>query len=216
MLTVDQDKLHNRYICHEHFPPESFTNVFNKIRLISTAIPYKYEFEQHQSSTSLGLNQNKISEQECLKISTPTKTYAHTKSNMVELVFSSPPSLFSTPQKTKITNIIEMPDSNLKRKCDLIENDTPRKLNLKQKLKQKNKIIHNKITHISKLKKRCSFNTHNNFKNSVNTYNFSSINSKAMVTMQLKDKHRPFFQIFTLSKSKFTRTFDYSPLDWSI
>jgi hypothetical protein len=35
-----------------------------------------------------------------------------------------------------------MPDSNLKRKCDLLEKDTPRKLILKQK----NKIIHNKIT----------------------------------------------------------------------
>jgi hypothetical protein len=47
-----------------------------------------------------------------------------------------------------------MPDSNLKRKCDLLEKDNPRKLILKQKLKQKNKIIHNKITHISKSKKR--------------------------------------------------------------
>lgn len=31
-----------------------------------------------------------------------------------------------------------MPDSNLKRKCDLIEKDIPRKLILKQKLKQNN------------------------------------------------------------------------------
>jgi len=30
---------------------------------------------------------------------------------------------------------------------------TPRKFNLKQKLQQKNKIIHHKIVHISKLKK---------------------------------------------------------------
>jgi hypothetical protein len=200
LFSIEQEKLHNRYICQEHFPPESFTNIFNKIRLVSTAIPYKYKSEQKQQpSTLLGFNQNDASEQECLTISTPVNTYTHTKSDMVELVFSSPSSSLSTPRsnkslsnKTKITDIIQMADSNLKRKCDLLEKDTHRKLILKQILKQKNKIIHNKITHISKLKKRgrC-FNRYNNLKNSINSHQFSSINSKAIVTMQLKDRQRP-------------------------
>jgi len=107
---------------------------------------------------------------------------------MVELVFPSPTSMFSTPQKIKITNIIDIPSPNLKRKSDLIEIDTARKINLKQK----NKLIHNKITHISKLKKRViTFKTHNNVKNSINMHNFPSINSKSIVTMQLKDRRRP-------------------------
>lgn len=193
LFSVEPDKLHNRYICQEHFPPESFIQNFSQNRLIDTAIPYNYE-SKIQPSTSSGFDQNDKSEQEYnILISTPTKTYTRSKSDMVELVFPSPPSLFSTPQKAKITNIIEMPSPNLKRKSDLIEIDTPRKIHLKQKLKQKNKIIHNKIAHISKLKKKriSTVNTHNNIKNLINMHNFSSINSKAMVTMQLKDRRRP-------------------------
>jgi len=192
LFSVEPDKLHNRYICQEHFPPESFIQNFIQNRLTDTAIPYNYKSEA-QPSTSLCFDQNDKSEQEynILK-STPTKTYIRSKSDMVELVFPSPPSMFSTPQKIKITNIIDMPSPNLKRKSDLIEIDTPRKINLKQKLKLKNKLIHNKISHISKLKKRVNtFNTHNNVKNSINMHNFPSINSKAIVTMQLKDRRRP-------------------------
>ncbi|KAL4141601.1 hypothetical protein QTP88_004217 [Uroleucon formosanum] len=192
LFSVEPDKLHNRYICQEHFPPESFIQNFTQNRLIDTAIPYNYKSEA-QPSTSSGFNRNNKSEQEynILK-SIPTKTYARSKSDMVELVFSNPHSMFSTPQKIKITNIIDMPSPNLKRKSDLIEIDTPRKIDLKQKLKQKNKLIHNKITHISKLKKRVNtFNTRNNVKNSINMHNFLSINSKAIVTMQLKDRRRP-------------------------
>jgi hypothetical protein len=51
---------------------------------------------------------------------------------MVELVFPSSSSLISTPQKYQITNLIQMPTPNLKRKYDSIDIDTPRKLNLKQ------------------------------------------------------------------------------------
>jgi hypothetical protein len=153
LFSVEQEKLHNRYICQEHFPPESFTNVFSKNRLISTAIPYKYQFEE-QPSTSSGFDLNDKFDQKYIAMSPPTKTYTRTKSDMVELVFPSPPSFFSTPQKTKITNIIQMPSPNLKIKCDSNETDTPRKINLKQKLKEKKKIIHNKRTHISKFKKK--------------------------------------------------------------
>ena len=160
--------------------------------MLDTAIPYNYKSEA-QPSTSSVINQNDKSEKEYnILMSAPTKTYTRSKSDMVELVFPSSPSMFSTPQKIKITNIIDMPSPNLKRKSDLIEIDTPRKINLKQKLKQKNKSIHSKISHISKLKKRVNtFNTHNNVKNSINMHNFPSINSKAIVTMQLKDRRRP-------------------------
>lgn len=184
--------MHNRYICQEHFPPESFNNFSDKNRLISTAIPYNYfNTSEQQPCTSSNLNQNHNFKHESIKISTPTKTYNHTKSDMVELVFPSPTSILTTTQKAKITNIINMPSPNLKRNCDSIETDTPRKLKLKQKLQQKNKIIHNKIVHISKLKKKGSFNTRNSFKNSINMHKFSSLNSKAIVTMQLKDRRRP-------------------------
>ncbi|KAL4153780.1 hypothetical protein QTP88_001613 [Uroleucon formosanum] len=191
LFSVDPDKLHNRYICQEHFPPESFVQNFTQNRLIDTAIPYNYQ-SKTQPSISSDINQNDESQHEYNIMSTKTKTYTCSKPDMVELVSPSPSSTFSTPQKIKITNIIDMPSPNLKRKSDLIEIDTPRKIKLKQKLKLKNKLIHNKITQISKLKKRVNtFKTHNNVKNSINMYKFPSINSKAMVTMQLKDRSHP-------------------------
>lgn len=123
---------------------------------------------------------------------TPVKTYTRSKSDIVELVFPSPSSSISTLQKTQITNIIEMPSPNLKRKLNFIEEHTPRKLKLKQKLKEKNKTIHNKITHISKLKKKiCGFKIRNNLNNLLYSHHFKSNNSKAIVTMQLKNKQRP-------------------------
>lgn len=85
-----------------------------------------------------------------------------------------------------------MPSPNLKRKSDIIEIDTPRKLELKRKLKQKNKTVHNKINHISRLKKRISnFSVKNNLNNLLNIHDFLSVNSKSMVTMQLKNRRRP-------------------------
>ncbi|CAI6368008.1 unnamed protein product [Macrosiphum euphorbiae] len=140
LFSIEPFKLHNRYIFQEHFPPESFIQNFTQNRLIDTAIPYNYKSDA-QPSTSSGFDKNAKSEQEynILKL-TPTKTYTRSKSDIVELVFPSPPSMFSTLQKIKITNIKDMPSPNLKRKSDLIEIDTPRKINLKKKNKTKKHI----------------------------------------------------------------------------
>lgn len=62
LFSVEPDKLHNRYICQEHFPPESIIQHFTQNRLIDTAIPYNYKSEA-QPSTSSGFNQNDKSEQ---------------------------------------------------------------------------------------------------------------------------------------------------------
>lgn len=41
LSSLDPQKLHNRYICQEHFPPESFMNPNDQKKLVCTAIPYK-------------------------------------------------------------------------------------------------------------------------------------------------------------------------------
>lgn len=73
--------------------------------------------------------------------------HTHVLNHTLELLFPSP-SFSSTLEKNKIIDIIQMPSPNLKRKYDSITTDTPRKLILKQKLRQKNKLIHNKISHV--------------------------------------------------------------------
>lgn len=114
----------------------------------------------------------------------PIKTYTHFKSTPVKIEVPSLSSFFTTPQNTNIINRIQITSPNLKTKCESIETDSSRKPKLRQK--------HNKITRISKLVKRAkSFSTRNNFKNLMSMQNFSSINSKAMLTMQLKDRGRP-------------------------
>jgi hypothetical protein len=101
---------------------------------------------------------------------------------------SSPSSIISTPQKKKITSLIQMPSPNLKRKLD---NDSPRKIKLKQQIEKKSKLIHNKNTHISKLKKCVSqYKIRNSFNNLMSAFKFPSSNSRAIVTMQLKKKRR--------------------------
>lgn len=81
-----------------------------------------------------------------------------------------------------------MPSPNIKRKLD---NDSPNKIKLKQQIAKKSKLIHNKNTHILKLKKSVSkYKNSNNFNNLMSAFKFPSCNSRAMVTMQLKTKRR--------------------------
>lgn len=54
LFSLDKNKLHTRYICQEHFSPESFLNN-NKSRLINnTAVPYKYYTNEQPSTSSTG------------------------------------------------------------------------------------------------------------------------------------------------------------------
>uniref|UniRef100_A0A2S2PQL0 THAP-type domain-containing protein n=1 Tax=Schizaphis graminum TaxID=13262 RepID=A0A2S2PQL0_SCHGA len=53
LLSLDKTQLYNRYICQEHFSPDSFMNTSNK-NLKPTAIPYKHNSEQAGPSTSSG------------------------------------------------------------------------------------------------------------------------------------------------------------------
>lgn len=134
-----------------------------------------------------------IAESDKLTLLTPTKTYVKSRSDVVELVFPSGSSITSTPQKNKISKLIDIPSPSLKRKINYeIDNDSPRKIKLKQSIKQKSKIIRNKNSHISKLKMSVSkIKTHNNIKNVLHTHRFPSCNSRALVTMQFKNKRQP-------------------------
>ncbi|KAF0705671.1 THAP domain-containing protein 9, partial [Aphis craccivora] len=81
LFFIEPDKLHNRYICQEHFPPESFIQNFNQNRLIGTAVPYNYKSDAHPS-TSSGFDQNSKSVQEYNILK--SKTYTCSKSDIVE------------------------------------------------------------------------------------------------------------------------------------
>lgn len=122
-------------------------------------------------------------------MTTPIITYACSKSGSVELIFPSPSSNCPTDQKNKITDVKEIPNLNLKENSHPIEINCKKKLKLKKKLKQKSKIVDNKISHISKLKNKiCNFKMHDKLKKLFHVYEFPSINSKSIVSMQLKNK----------------------------
>lgn len=76
-----------------------------------------------------------IAEPDKLTLLTPTKTYVRSRSDSVELVFPSPSSITSTPQKNKISRLIDMPSPSLKRKINYEIDDSPRKIKLKQSIK---------------------------------------------------------------------------------
>ncbi|KAL5239054.1 hypothetical protein ACI65C_006464, partial [Semiaphis heraclei] len=84
------------------------------------------------------LSSVEIAEPDKLSLLTPTKTYVKSRSDVVELVFPSPSSITSTPQKNKISKLIDMPSPSLKRKINYeTDNDSPRKIKLKQSIKHK-------------------------------------------------------------------------------
>ncbi|XP_060845172.1 uncharacterized protein LOC132924740 [Rhopalosiphum padi] len=188
LLSLDVEKLYSRYICQEHFSPDDFIYMYDKKKKLKPkAVPFKFNsLDENQPSMS-------SADEDDLTLLTPTKTYNKYKtSTEVELIFSSPNSIMSTPQKEKISDLIDMPSPSFKRKHSYDKDpDTPRKIKLKQKIEKKSKIIHNKNSHISKLKNYASkFKVQNNLKNLINAYQFPSCNSRALVTMQLKTKRR--------------------------
>uniref|UniRef100_A0A2S2P4P3 Transposable element P transposase n=1 Tax=Schizaphis graminum TaxID=13262 RepID=A0A2S2P4P3_SCHGA len=70
--------------------------------------------------------------------------------------------------------------------------ETPRKKKLNKIIQQQKKLLHNKSTHISKLKTNINkFKNQNTLNNLINTHKFPSHNSRAIVTMQLRNKRRP-------------------------
>lgn len=66
---------------------------------------------------------------------TPVKIFTHSKPDIVELVFPSSPPFYSTSQKTKIIDIIQMPSPNFGRKYDSIITALPKKNIIKTKAK---------------------------------------------------------------------------------
>jgi len=121
------------------------------------------------------------------------KSYTKSRTTeSVELLFPSP-SKSDTPKRKRINNLINMPSPVSKRNIfadTLIE--TPRKKILNKTIQKQKKILHNKITHISKLKNNISkFKKQNTLKNLMYDHKFPSCNSRAIVTMQLRNKRRP-------------------------
>ncbi|KAL4148879.1 hypothetical protein QTP88_003024 [Uroleucon formosanum] len=156
--------------------------LFNRVDIIITEKYIKNIFQgSHQT------------EDEDLILLTPTKTYNKYKtSNEVELIFACPNSIISTPQKEKISDLIDMPSPSFKKKHSHNKDpDTPRKIKLKQQIEKKSKKIKNKNSQICKLKNYASkFKIRNNLNNLINAHQFPSCNSRALVTMQLKNKRR--------------------------
>ncbi|KAF0682509.1 THAP domain-containing protein 9, partial [Aphis craccivora] len=69
------------------------------------------------------LTSYQTADEDDLTLLTPTKTYNKYKtSTEVELIFPSPSSIISTPQKEKISDLIDMPSPSYKRKHSLQNN----------------------------------------------------------------------------------------------
>ncbi|KAL4126306.1 hypothetical protein QTP88_010528 [Uroleucon formosanum] len=184
LLSLDVEKLYSRYLCQEHFSPEDFIYMYDK-KKVNIIITEKYIKNIFQGSHQ--------TEDEDLILLTPTKTYNKYKtSNEVELIFACPNSIISTPQKEKISDLIDMPSPSFKKKLSHNKDpDTPRKIKLKQQIEKKSKKIKNKNSQICKLKNYASkFKIRNNLNNLINAHQFPSCNSRALVTMQLKNKRR--------------------------
>jgi len=82
---------------------------------------------------------------------TPNKIYSRTRSDITELIFPSPSSIYDTSKRNRINDLVDMPSLNSKRMMYTNE-DTPRKIKLNKKIdEQKNKLC-NKIAQICKLK----------------------------------------------------------------
>ncbi|CAI6369764.1 unnamed protein product [Macrosiphum euphorbiae] len=86
-----------------------------------------------------------------------------------------------------------MPSPTSIRKRNLQDDlDSPIKKKLKTKLINSTRKLHSKVTIISKMKKKIvTLKTRNTLHNILHSHKFPSKNSKALVTMQLKSKKRP-------------------------
>lgn len=153
-----------------------------------------------------GGNQEMVIEEEIeIKVTTPTKTYKRSRSDITELVFTSPSSTFNTPQRKKVQDIINMPSPT----SIVDENDTPKKKKLKTKIDQQRIKLRNKSTQICKLKRSVSrFGTRNTLRNLMLLYEFPSKNSGVIVTMQLRNKKIP----WTLEEKYLALTLYYKSL----
>lgn len=91
-----------------------------------------------------------------------------------------------------ISDIIDMPSPSFKRKQKYEIIDTSRKMKLRKSIRRKQQQINNNKSHILKLKKNInSLKTRNRLNNLIMAHKFPSKNSRAIVTMQLKNKRRP-------------------------
>lgn len=125
---------------------------------------------------------------------TPVKKYQRIKNEgRGELVFSSPPFDATTPTRQIAKDLIEMPSPVIIKKRNIMTDfDSPIKKKLKTLLINKSNKLHSKVAIISKMKKRnILYKTQNTLQNLVHSHKFQSINSRALVTMQLKSKTRP-------------------------
>lgn len=50
LLSLDTNQLYNRYLCAEHFSPDSFMSQ-DRNKLVKTAVPYKFNSDDHPSSS---------------------------------------------------------------------------------------------------------------------------------------------------------------------
>lgn len=142
------------------------------------------------SSLSAGLVVSELLPTTPIRFEEPKKDYTKVRNTeCVELVFPSP-SKYTT---TDISDIIDMPSPiTPKRKQNYnMNNDTPRKKKLKQKIFTQQHQMQNKKKQISKLKNRINnLKNRNHLNNLISSHKFRSNHSRAIVTMQLRNKRR--------------------------
>lgn len=135
-----------------------------------------------------------------MKVKTPRKTYNIVSPHRHGAVGCSPSqSLISHTEHISdtlfVSNLVDLPStprsSRVKRKLLVTEDITPRKKKLKAQIDSQKKKIKTKVAHISKLKTKLQHQRkHNCMQNVLDSKNFASKYSKALVKMQLETKMR--------------------------
>jgi hypothetical protein len=180
------EQLNNRHVYSLHFNPSDFNNINLQQRLPFTTIPFKYDFFESPD----------------LHVKIPTKTY--NKGPQITLNYS-PAILNKTQSSVNLSNecsssthlmiqsFIDIPspvntNKNLNKSGIILfpteTNPTTLNNKLKDQIRKKNVLLKNKLSTISKLKKKLKIK--HKLKSNIT---FSSLGSKVFAEMQMFRKH---------------------------
>lgn len=182
LLNIEKDLLRNRYICERHFKLESFTNA-TKSRLTKSAVPEKcVELgpEEPGPSSSTGILHQQQAD------NSTYKTYKKVSDNIIQL--TELPS-YSEKKENISEDIINMPVApSIKRKRKLHSNCTPRENDLLKQISNYKRIIKNKSSQISHLKRA---NKILRSKASISFTETQSKHAELLINMQKKKERVP-------------------------
>lgn len=154
-----------------------------KHRLIPTAVPIKYENRQNTSV------RGSAAESPPWVVKTPRKRYERKRTIVTYSPSTSEAAIISPDTQRFLSAATSMSTPSFKRKLSFEE--TPRKKRLKAEVTKQRKLLSSKRSLISKLKKKKAIFKSSDLINAIDSFNFKSQSSKALVRMQFKTSKVP-------------------------